>query len=98
MGEVYVNKWEIEGLPRWAPKGKARTRGKGFGRIQSTSTSKETLHLKMCIPHGRLKALGMAYLKKLVLNMVLLFVLLLSINLATARVSLWKSKPHPKAR
>ncbi|RDY00864.1 hypothetical protein CR513_15894, partial [Mucuna pruriens] len=39
----------------------------------------------------------MAYLKKLVLNMVLLFVLLLSINLATARVPLWISQPHHKA-
>ncbi|RDY00863.1 hypothetical protein CR513_15893, partial [Mucuna pruriens] len=39
----------------------------------------------------------MGYLKKLVINMVLLFVLLLSMNLATARVPLWISEPHFKA-
>ncbi|AES68803.1 hypothetical protein MtrunA17_Chr3g0082831 [Medicago truncatula] len=39
----------------------------------------------------------MAYFKKLMLKMALLFVLLISIKLATARVPLWISEPHLKA-
>ena len=39
----------------------------------------------------------MVYFKKLMLKMALLFVLLISIQLATARVPLWISEPNLKA-
>ncbi|CAJ2638816.1 unnamed protein product [Trifolium pratense] len=39
----------------------------------------------------------MAYFKKFMLNMALLLVLLISIELALARVPLWVSDPHLKA-
>ncbi|CAJ2638817.1 unnamed protein product [Trifolium pratense] len=39
----------------------------------------------------------MAYFKNLMLNMALLFVLLISVELASARVPLWVSEPHLKA-
>ncbi|ESW20930.1 hypothetical protein PHAVU_005G026800 [Phaseolus vulgaris] len=36
----------------------------------------------------------MAHCKKLLMNMILLFVVLLSMNMATARVPFWNSDPH----
>ncbi|KAL2337183.1 hypothetical protein Fmac_011629 [Flemingia macrophylla] len=39
----------------------------------------------------------MGYLEKVIINMVLLLVLLLSMNLGTARQPLWMSEPHHKA-
>ncbi|CAJ2638814.1 unnamed protein product [Trifolium pratense] len=39
----------------------------------------------------------MSYFKKLMLNMVLLFVLLITIELASARAPLWVSEPRLKA-
>nr|ACU15451.1 unknown [Glycine max] len=40
----------------------------------------------------------MGYLKKVVINMILLFMLLLSMNLVTARVPLWISEPLAHGR
>ncbi|KAL2337184.1 hypothetical protein Fmac_011630 [Flemingia macrophylla] len=39
----------------------------------------------------------MGYLEKVITNMILLVVLLLSMNLATARQPLWMSEPHHQA-
>ncbi|ESW20929.1 hypothetical protein PHAVU_005G026700 [Phaseolus vulgaris] len=36
----------------------------------------------------------MAHSKKLLMKMILLFVIFLSMNMATARVLLWNSEPH----